>query len=152
MANSFIAAINLRRTFLIARRDYLGYVKTWGFWISFFLPFIGGAIGYAFTQLDLEISPPRYEAILDETGLHADGILALHEESRKQRFELMIEGLGAAMLTDEVEADIKETLENDGVEAARIKIEESVPKSLGSYKISIVKLISLIHRPIILKP
>ena len=33
-------AINLRRTYLIARRDYLGYVKTWGFWISFFLPFI----------------------------------------------------------------------------------------------------------------
>jgi len=30
-------AINMRRTFLIARRDYLGYVKTWGFWISFFL-------------------------------------------------------------------------------------------------------------------
>jgi len=37
-------AINMRRTFLIARRDYLGYVKTWGFWISFFLPFVIGAI------------------------------------------------------------------------------------------------------------
>ena len=37
--------INLRRTYLIARRDYLGYVKTWGFWISFFMPFIFGRIG-----------------------------------------------------------------------------------------------------------
>jgi len=100
MATSILPKINLRRTFLIARRDYLGYVKTVGFWVSFFLPFIGGALGYGFTQLDLEFSPPRYEAILDETGQYADGILDLHEAKNKRRVELMIEGLGKAMLSD----------------------------------------------------
>lgn len=128
MASSFLPAINLRRTFLIARRDYLGYVKTWGFWISFFLPFIGGAIGFAFTQLDVELSPPRYEAILDETGVFESGILALHETDKKRRVELMIEGLGSTLLNDEAEAEIKEILERDGIEAARAKIDETAPE------------------------
>jgi ABC-2 type transport system permease protein len=123
-----LPAINLRRTFLIARRDYLGYVKTWGFWISFFLPFIGGALGYTFTQLDLEFSPPRYEAILDETGEHKAGIVALHEGRKKRQVELMIEGLGAALLSDEDEAELKETLERDGIDAARKKIDILAPE------------------------
>ncbi len=131
MANAILPKINLRRTFLIARRDYLGYIKTWGFWISFFLPFIGGAIGFAFTQLDVEFSPPRYETILDETGEHADGILALHEINNKRRIEMMIEGLGAALLSDEVEAEIKEILEREGIDAAKAQIEMKVP-SLSS--------------------
>jgi len=37
---AFLPSVNLRRTFLIARRDYLGYVKTVGFWVSFLLPFL----------------------------------------------------------------------------------------------------------------
>jgi len=134
MATSILPKINLRRTFLIARRDYLGYVKTVGFWVSFFLPFIGGALGYGFTQLDLEFSPPRYEAILDETGQYADGILDLHEAKNKRRVELMIEGLGKAMLSDADEAAIKQTLETQGAKAARAEIEAKMPSLSGQLK------------------
>lgn len=134
MATSFLPKINLRRTFLIARRDYLGYVKTIGFWVSFFLPFIGGAIGYGFTKLDVEFSPPRYEAILDETGQHADGIIALHEAKNKRRVEMMIEGLGGALLTEADEASIKETLDTQGSLAARKAIEERLPSLSGQLK------------------
>lgn len=134
MATSFLPKINLRRTFLIARRDYLGYVKTIGFWVSFFLPFIGGAIGYGFTKLDVEFSPPRYEAILDETGQHADGIIALHEAKNKRRVEMMIEGLGGALLTEADEASIKETLNTQGSLAARKAIEERLPSLSGQLK------------------
>ena len=64
--------ISLRRTLLIAQRDFYGYVKTWGFWISFFMPFIFGALGVIFATIDLDVSlsPVKYETIIDETGKH----------------------------------------------------------------------------------
>lgn len=68
-------AIDMRRVYLIARRDFLGYIKTWGFWISFFLPFVFGAFGFVLATLELDVEPSRYEIILDETGLHAAGIM-----------------------------------------------------------------------------
>ena len=74
-----LPAINLRRTYLIARRDYLGYVKTWGFWISFFLPFVIGAIIIAVSLAGFSVSPTRYETVLDETGQHKEAIVHLHQ-------------------------------------------------------------------------
>lgn len=131
---SFLPAVNLRRTFLIARRDYLGYIKTWGFWISFLMPFIGMGFGIGFASLDVELSPPRYETILDETGEYADGILALHEQKQKRKVERFIDGLGAAILSDEQEADIRETLEQDGSVAAKARIDREVPSLEGQLK------------------
>ena len=46
-----LPAINIRRTYLIARRDYLGYVKTWGFWLSFFMPFVFGFLGLSLIHI-----------------------------------------------------------------------------------------------------
>lgn len=134
MAISFLPKINLRRTFLIARRDYLGYVKTIGFWVSFFLPFIGGAIGYGFTRLDVEFSPPRYEAILDETGQYADGIIALHEAKNKNRVATIIKALEKTSLTETEAALIKETLETKGPAAARKEIEKQAPAMADQLK------------------
>ena len=71
---TLLPKINLRRTLLIARRDYLGYVKTWGFWLSFVTPILIGVITFMASNSDFDISPPRYETIIDETGLHAQGI------------------------------------------------------------------------------
>ena len=68
--------VDLRRTMLIARRDYLGYVKTWGFWLSFVTPILFGLVGFFAGNSDFEFSPPRYETILDETGQHAAAIEA----------------------------------------------------------------------------
>ena len=45
-----LPAINLRRTYLIARRDYLGYVKTWGFWLSFHALYLWGLMQARFIQ------------------------------------------------------------------------------------------------------
>ena len=131
---SVLPAVNLRRTFLIARRDYLGYIKTWGFWISFLMPFIGMGFGIGFATLDVELSPPRYETILDETGQYADGILALHEDNQSQKVERFIDGLGAVTMTEAQEADIRETLERDGSVAAKAQIEREIPSLKGQLK------------------
>lgn len=131
---SVLPAVNLRRTFLIARRDYLGYIKTWGFWISFLMPFIGMGFGIGFATLDVELSPPRYETILDETGEYADGILALHEQKQRRKVERFVEGLGAVAITEAQEAEILETLEQDGSVAAKAKIEQVMPSMKGQLK------------------
>ena len=68
--------INLRRTYLIARRDFLGYVKTWGFWLSFIMPFVIGAIAFGAASMDINVDPVRYETILDTTGEHEDNFKA----------------------------------------------------------------------------
>jgi len=79
-----IPQIDLRRTYLIARRDFLGYIKTWGFWISFLMPFVIFAAIFGFSQLNINIDPVRYETILDETGDHGAGIIAYDEAQQRQ--------------------------------------------------------------------
>ena len=73
-----MSAISARRIWLVARRDYFGYVKTWGFWISFFLPFIFGALGFFASASGLDFTSTQYETVIDETG----------------------EGVGAALVAD----------------------------------------------------
>lgn len=78
-----IPQIDLRRTYLIARRDFLGYIKTWGFWISFLMPFVMFVAVFGFAQLNINIDPVRYETILDETGEHREGFLAYEKAGQR---------------------------------------------------------------------
>ena len=109
---------NFRRTVLIAKRDYVGYIKTWGFWISFFLPFIGGAIGIFATTLDINITQSRYEAILDDSGLHADGIEKLFLERQAGIYRTAYEKLDFVM-SDEQSEILLNTLDENGIDAAQ---------------------------------
>lgn len=94
-------AIDMRRVYLIARRDFLGYIKTWGFWISFFLPFVFGALGYFMTTLDLNVEPVRYEVILDETGKHEAGILETFKRQNGLEDVPQIASLAATLKPEE---------------------------------------------------
>lgn len=100
-----LPAVDMRRVYLIARRDFLGYIKTWGFWISFFLPFIFGAIAFFLTTLDLDVEPVRYEAILDQTGQHEAGIKSRIDAQYTQIEGKLIETVGQTLLSaDELKA------------------------------------------------
>lgn len=74
--------LNLRRTYLIARRDFLGYIKTWGFWLSFLMPFLIFTVALVLPRMNINVEPIRYETILDETGLHAEKIKAYDMQRR----------------------------------------------------------------------
>jgi len=60
--------LSLRRIWLIAQRDYFGYVKTVGFWLSFLMPIVFGGIGILAISAGLDFQNTRYETILDTTG------------------------------------------------------------------------------------
>ena len=122
-----LPAINLRRTYLIARRDYLGYVKTWGFWISFFMPFIFGAIGFFFAAADINVSPTKYETIIDETGQHGQAIVSLYNDEIRDKVDKDLLKAMAITLSDEESKELDAIVEKDGVEAGKAYIDEKRP-------------------------
>ncbi|MDB2437775.1 ABC transporter permease [Hellea sp.] len=120
-------AMNLRRTYLIARRDYLGYVKTWGFWISFCLPFVIGGIIIAVNLAGVSVSPTRYETILDETGQHASAILQSEQDKQKQLMADILNGMGETLLSEADAETLANTIESQDIEAGKAYLETKVP-------------------------
>jgi len=115
---SVLPQINLRRTYLIARRDFLGYVKTWGFWISFFLPFIFGALAFFATTLDFNVSPTRYEAILDDTGRFGAQIIESENQSRKKAEREVLKTIGAEFLSPDESQALLQAYDDEGLDGA----------------------------------
>lgn len=110
-----MGGLNMRRALLIARRDYLGYIKTWGFWVSFFLPFLFGILGAFVSQLDINIEPTRYETIIDETGQHKAGLLGQYEKDYTARLRAQIIPVAEFALGDEDVAKLKDLLDTSDV-------------------------------------
>jgi ABC-2 type transport system permease protein len=85
----------MRASYLIARREYLSYVATWGFWLSILAVPVFAAIGGALPGLIQESQPTRYFTVIDETGQGLDQVVsnALEAQAREQvrdRLEAMV--------------------------------------------------------------
>ena len=122
-----LPAINLRRTYLIARRDYLGYVKTWGFWLSFFMPFIFGALGFVASTWDFKVSPTRYETVLDETGLHKAALIQLDKDNKDRIATEVLRTLGKTLLPDAQSEEFETIITTQGVEAGQAYLDRKIP-------------------------
>jgi len=131
---SLLPKVNLRRTFLIARRDYLGYVKTWGFWISFLLPFIFGGFGFLMATADIELSPTQQVTILDETGLHKDGLLDLYDEMLEEKAREIVSTKAFFIQDKRQRTEFQRILKVDGTEAAQAYIADNVPGLSTTYE------------------
>jgi len=120
--------IDLRRTYLIARRDFLGYVKTWGFWLSFLMPIIFGSIGFFASDMIDGVEPIRYETILDDTGLYGDAILKSEIPRRRDReWNSISKVLGSSKLSAEKIKELKEKHSAMGLEGLIGELPSSVP-------------------------
>lgn len=88
----------IRSIYLVTRRDYLGYVSAWGFWLGLILtPLILGA--FMFAQVAAETSEPtRYFSILDDHGGFVDAFdqsISEREAVQKRQATEMAEAVGA---------------------------------------------------------
>lgn len=119
--------LDLRRTYLIARRDYLGYVKTWGFWISFFLPVIFTSLAIFASTLDINVQPTRYETILDETGKHGAAMQALSESRDNKLARNVTLSFGKKILSKTKNKELERIFDTQGVEAARDFLDQQAP-------------------------
>jgi ABC-2 type transport system permease protein len=84
----------MRAIFLIARREYLSYVATWGFWLSLLAVPVFAAIGAGVPAMIEGSQPVRYFSVVDETGRGLDAMVRarLDAERRgavRERLEIM---------------------------------------------------------------
>ncbi len=114
------------RIWLIAMRDFMGYVKTWGFWLSFMFPILGGVIGYMFASSDIDLSPPRYETVLDETGVHGAAILDFYETEQSDIRAKAIKAM-AALLPEADREAFRTSVDEDGYEAGLSELRDRYP-------------------------
>lgn len=131
---SFLPKVNLRRTFLIARRDYVGYVKTWGFWISFLLPFVFGGFGFFMASADIDLTPTQYVTILDETGVHAEGLTAMYDENLEEAAQAIFSTKAFFIQDKKQRAEFNRILRADGTAAAQDYLTEKVPGVSTTYE------------------
>ncbi|MDP1557229.1 MAG: ABC transporter permease [Hyphomonas sp.] len=64
----------MRNIYLIFRRDFLGYVKAWGFWLSLAAVPLFLIIGVGFGMFAASTSPVRYYAVVEPSGAVASAI------------------------------------------------------------------------------
>lgn len=69
--------------YLIARREFVAYVTTVGFWLSVTLVPVFMAFGAMMPQILAAAKPPTHFAILDETGRYADIVRQAVAEARR---------------------------------------------------------------------
>ncbi len=89
----------MRAIFLIARREYLSYVATWGFWLSLLAVPAFAAIGAGVPALIEGSQPVRYFSVVDETGRGMGDMVrarldAERRHEARQRLEIMARASG----------------------------------------------------------
>jgi len=89
----------MRAIYLIARREFLSYVATWGFWLSLLSVPMFMALGFGLPMLIESSQPTRYYVLVDETGgrLEAavyDQIDRSREEEVERRRDVATQMLG----------------------------------------------------------
>lgn len=77
----------MHNIYLIFRRDFLGYVKAWGFWLSLAAVPLFLVIGGSFGYFAASSSPVRYYAVVEPTGVIASAIDAEFARSEARAVE-----------------------------------------------------------------
>lgn len=91
----------MRAILLIARREYLSYVATVGFWLSLLAVPVFAIIGGSVPALIEGSQPTRYFAVIDQTGQNLDTVISgSMQERRRERVRGVLETLLEAS-TDE---------------------------------------------------
>ena len=129
----------MRNIYLIARREFLSYVATWGFWLSLLsVPFFM-ALGFGMPILIESSQPTRYYVLVDETGGRLEqAVYDQIDRSREEEAERVREA-AAEMLGNnpQVEAALDNSLqlEDDSyvrVDAGTTDLDELRPYLTGT--------------------
>lgn len=131
MLKRILPQISLRRTYLIARRDFLGYVKTWGFWLTAIGPFIGIFFGILAPLIMAKSEPTRYVTILDETGIHGVAIEQMVEDDNRELMESALRDVSKYAVPRANRDEFETILEQSGADAAIDYMSETSPRISG---------------------
>ncbi|MCW5724388.1 MAG: ABC transporter permease [Maricaulaceae bacterium] len=109
----------MRAIYLIARREYLSYVATWGFWLSLFSLPLFGLLGFGLPTLIESGQPTRYYVLIDESaaGRFDAAVQAEFDQGRQMRAREALRAAGR-MVADEarIEAAVAALEARDGLD------------------------------------
>jgi len=113
----------MRAIYLIARREYLSYVATWGFWLSIGMVPVFMLLGALLPVLVSSSQPTRYYAVIDETGqgydqLVENALVAGRRAAVRAMLETVSGAQGEAVQQATLEAFDADPDGLDGLEAA----------------------------------
>lgn len=109
---------SLRRVALLARRDFLGYVKTFGFWITVLSPFLGILVGGFAIYITTAAQQTQYVTILDQTGRYESEIIG-QKTQNDERLESESLRLSLLLLPQTERDAITAYLDDDDLAGAR---------------------------------
>ncbi|MEL7040301.1 MAG: ABC transporter permease [Pseudomonadota bacterium] len=110
----------IRSTYLVARRDYLGYVTAWGFWLGLlFTPVIIGIFILAPTFAQ-NAQPTRYFTVIETGSVFKDALRREMAESEARAARGLLDPLAIAEERESETLDLFDAAREDGasVEAA----------------------------------
>lgn len=119
---------SFRRAYLIARRDFLGYVRTWGFWLTTFGPFIMIFLLLLAPIVMSKSEPTRFSVILDETGIHGPAIERLATTENDRIMEAAVREFSKFTVKTTDRPEFNKILSDEGTDAAIAYIKKSNPK------------------------
>jgi ABC-2 type transport system permease protein len=128
-----IPGFSLRRAYLIARRDFLGYVRTWGFWLTTFGPLIMIGLIFLAPVVMSKSEPTRYATILDETGIHGAAIENLARTENDRVMESAIREFSKFAVKTEDRDAFEKIISEQGTDAAIAYIRKENPSIIGRY-------------------
>jgi ABC-2 type transport system permease protein len=117
----------MRAIFIIARREYLSYVATVGFWLSLLAIPVFATLGAVIPALIEGSQPTRYFTIIDQTGVGYDQIVRDRLESQqRERIRDALEGVALAFGGEETAARALELFDSDpdGTDGLNAAMEE----------------------------
>ncbi len=84
----------MRAIYLIARREYLSYVATWGFWLGLLSVPVFATLGASIPGWIESSQPTRYFAVIDETGMGLEQVIRDRRvEARREAVRDQVETL-----------------------------------------------------------
>lgn len=90
----------LRSIYLVARRDYLGYVTAWGFWLGLLITPILFSVGMMVPAMAASSVPVRYFTLVDAGGEFHAAMVEELADRRVRRARDLVEGAGLLLGSD----------------------------------------------------
>ena len=84
--------------------------------LSFLFPVLGGLGGLLFASADFDLSPPKYETIIDETNYHGARLLDFQRERSEGTRRAAVKALASVLSEDERDR-VEAIVERDGADA-----------------------------------
>ena len=85
----------IRQTYLVTRRDYLGYVSAWGFWLGLLFTPVLFAAGIILSGLAESAQPTRYYTVIEQGTTFSNALRAEMSTSQSEIARTMVDPVAA---------------------------------------------------------